>query len=128
MLDRTNRYLREVETNGGVVKIGFDSFFVHLDQITEAELNAFKVWNGGKLVAGKVQGGDAAFAGRKFLGGRHIWGPSEATDSRTTPHPEDPGLLNPRVPLIAPVQGPQRERQRATGTRGRLYGQINVQA
>src|SRR5262249_51042264 len=101
----------------------------HLDQITERERRAFKLWNGGvELVTNVVLGGDAAFAGRNFLGGRCIWGPSEATDSQTNPHPEDLSLLHPMVPLIAPVQGAQLDRQSVTGTRGRLYGQIDGQA
>lgn len=110
------------------MKIGFDMLVFHLDQIKDQERDAFKLWNGGKQIDGKVQGGDAAFAGRNFLGGQWIWGPSEATDSKTNRHPEDITKLNTTVPLIAPIQGPQKDRQNVTGTRGYLYGKIDGQA
>jgi hypothetical protein len=110
------------------MKIGFDMVAFHLDQITDSARDAFRVWNGGKKVDGKVQGGEAAFGARNFLGGQWIWGASEATDSRTNPHPDDLTKLHTTVPLIAPVQAAQSDRQNVTGTRGHLYGQIDAQA
>jgi hypothetical protein len=88
---------------------------------------AFKLWNGGKKTR-QDQGGDTAFAGRNFLGGRWIRKPSEATDSKTNTHPEDITKLHTTVPLIAPTQRPQENRQNVTGTPGYLYGKIDEQA
>src|SRR5438128_1450132 len=107
---------------------GIDMFGAHLDQIRDAGWDEFKIWNGGKLVNGKVEGGDAAFAGRNFLGGSFLWGHAEATDAKTHPHPEDLTKIHPVVTRIAPIQAPQPDRQSTANERGRIYGQIDAKA
>jgi hypothetical protein len=99
------------------VEFGIDTLVTHLDLI---EWSAFTTWSGGDT---------AAFAGRNFIGGNFLWAHAEATDAKTNPHPENPALLNiVGAPLIAPIQGPQKDRQQLTGLRGFLAGAIDAQA
>jgi hypothetical protein len=117
---------------------GIDTFIFHLDMIQDSDSswNDFKQWSLGILIEGNVEGGDPVFAGRNFLGGSFIWGRSEATNSSselqgqlaaTDPSPAHPENLKLRVPLIAPIQAPQPDRQKVTNERGRLYGAIDAQ-
>jgi len=116
---------------------GIDTFGFHLDLISDSDWDDFRIWNGGKLVDGKTQGGDPLFAGRNFLGGDFIWGHSEATNSSTElngklaatdPSPSHPENLQLRVPLVAPIQAPhQPPREDVTGERGFLYGAIDAE-
>jgi hypothetical protein len=107
---------------------GLDTFESHLDQIKSSDWDVFKLWNGGQVINGKVEGGDPVFAGRNFLGGSFLWGNAEATDAMINPHPKKLTQLNLLAPLIAPVQAPQPDRQKVTGRRGHIYGQIDAGA
>src|SRR5262245_32916539 len=68
--------------------IGIDSFFDRLDLTNFSD---FQRWNGGHpsadLAHPGVIGGEAAFAGRNFLGGKFIWAHSEATNTLKSPSP-----------------------------------------
>ncbi len=96
---------------------GIDTLGTHLDLIKWSD---FTTWNGGAT---------AVFAGRNFIGGNFLWAHAEATDAKTHAHPENPALLNLVGPsLIAPIQGPQKDRQQLIGNRGFLAGAIDAQA
>ena len=96
---------------------GMDTQSSHLDLIKWSD---FTTWNGGET---------AAFAGRNFIGGNFLWAHAEATDAKSHAHPENPSLLNLVGPsLIAPIQGPLKDRQQFTGLRGFLAGAIDAQA
>jgi hypothetical protein len=107
------------------VAFGIDTLRNHLDLIGWHD---FKIWNGGRFVNNKLVGGEPAFAGRNFLGGDYLWGHSEATDAMQTPKPENLSAITVVVPLIAPIQAPQPDRQQLIGARGFVSGRIDAHA
>jgi len=98
---------------------GIHSFETHIDLIDARYFNAFKDW------CGQVK---PAFAGRNFIGGDFLWGRSEATNSSSSPNPQNPENLQLKIEYIAPIQAPQPRRQEILGSRGLLYGKIDAQA
>jgi hypothetical protein len=96
--------------------VGVDTFATHLDLITWADVTT---WNNGTAVA---------FAGRNFLAKDFLWGHGEATNALTNPDPNHPQNLAVTVPLIAPIQAPQPDRQQFEGRLGSLFGEIDGRA
>jgi hypothetical protein len=106
--------------------VGVDTFRSRLDLIT---WDGFRRWNGGTMSGGQLVGGQAAFAGRHFLGGADfLWGHGEATDCMSNPSPSNLSQLATLTPLIAPIQAPFSDRQPMTGVIGSLYGAIDARA
>jgi hypothetical protein len=118
--------MRFPRQEGFLMLIGIDSFFDRLDL---TDVSDFQVWNGGQPSNDPahpgVIGGEAAFAGRNFLGDRFIWAHGEATNALAIRDPWDLTRLTVNVPRIAPIQQPDKTRQSKVGERGRLFGAID---
>jgi hypothetical protein len=99
---------------------GIDTFRAHLDLITAILPGGdFFAWNSNSR---------PLFAGRNFLGRSFLWGHGEATNALQHPSPDDLTQLTLNVPLIAPMQGPQPNRQNVTGPMGHVYGKVDADA
>jgi hypothetical protein len=109
--------------------IGIDTFDDRLDL---TDWSAFQLWNGGRIgidpTKPTVIGGEPAFAGRNFLGGKFIWGHAEATNAMKSPSPWNLANIKILFSRIAPIQAPNALRQSMVGERGFLFGAIDGQA
>lgn len=109
--------------------VGIDTFEDRLDL---TDWSDFRLWNGGTLSMDlehpQIIGGEPAFAGRNFLGGKFIWGHAEATDAIKTPNPWNLPSITVNFTRIAPIQALNGPRQSQLGERGCLYGQIDGRA